>query len=390
MKYLLDTDHLSIIQRQMGQDYINLSIRMAQYPLSDFAISVVTFHEQLLGSHTYISRARNESEVVKGYEMMVRLKMMNDKMFLHLAIEALRKYGLENAQLTRLGGASNTNFKVDLNNKSYLLRLHTSTPHERVAILSELSWLSSLQNDTLLVLPEPIVNLNGELITSIFVNSEPETLCTLMSWVEGKIPPTVNTLTDEQLAKVGSLMAQLHIHSQQLELPEGFKRPTFDEVHFNGRLEVLYMALSNTELDKSDLYCLKVNANHIITHFAKLERKQDNFGIIHADFHSGNYLLCEEKVCIIDFDRCGFGFYLYDLALALMEIGEQKRKAFLQGYETVKPLPADYTNLKQMFLCLAYLDNLGFLVANPEELASVLGELPFAVEAFRNAVETVP
>ncbi len=73
MKYLLDTDHLSIIQRQMGQDYINLSTRMAQYPLSDFAISIVTFHEQLLGSHTYISRARNDSEVVKGYEMMVRL-----------------------------------------------------------------------------------------------------------------------------------------------------------------------------------------------------------------------------------------------------------------------------------------------------------------------------
>ncbi len=38
MKYLLDTDHLSIIQRQTGQDYINLSTRMAQYPLSDFAI----------------------------------------------------------------------------------------------------------------------------------------------------------------------------------------------------------------------------------------------------------------------------------------------------------------------------------------------------------------
>jgi tRNA(fMet)-specific endonuclease VapC len=73
MKYLLDTDHLSIIQRQTGQDYVNLSSRMARYPLSDFGISVVTFHEQLLGSHTYISRARNDSEIVKGYEMMQRL-----------------------------------------------------------------------------------------------------------------------------------------------------------------------------------------------------------------------------------------------------------------------------------------------------------------------------
>ena len=316
--------------------------------------------------------------------------MMNDKTFLDLAIEALRNYGLENAQLTRLGGASNTNFKVDADNKSYVLRLHTSACHDRVAISSELAWLSSLQSDTTLVLPKPIVNKNGELVTGVPADSKPKTLCTLMSWVEGKIPPTVDTLTDEQLAKVGSVMAQLHIHSQQFELPEGFKRQTFDEAHFSGRLEVLYTALSNTELDKSDLNSLKVNATHIIAHFAQLQRKQDSFGVIHADFHSGNYLLCDEKVCIIDFDRCGFGFYLYDLALALMELEEQQRKAFLQGYETVKPLPADYTNLKQVFQCLAYLDNLGFLVANPEELAFVVGELPFAVEAFRNAVGTVP
>lgn len=73
MKYLLDTDHLSIIQRQAGRDFNNLSTRMAQYPLSDFAVSTVTFHEQMLGSHAYINRARNLNDVVKGYEMMTRL-----------------------------------------------------------------------------------------------------------------------------------------------------------------------------------------------------------------------------------------------------------------------------------------------------------------------------
>ncbi|NJR62702.1 MAG: type II toxin-antitoxin system VapC family toxin [Cyanobacteria bacterium CRU_2_1] len=73
MKYLLDTDHLSILQRQAGKDFSNLSMRMVQYPLSDFAVSTVTFHEQMLGSHTYINRARNLNDVVKGYEMMTRL-----------------------------------------------------------------------------------------------------------------------------------------------------------------------------------------------------------------------------------------------------------------------------------------------------------------------------
>lgn len=73
MKYLLDTDHLSLIQRQAGRDFDHLSTRMAQYPLSDFAVSTVTFHEQMLGSHAYINRARNLNDVVKGYEMMTRL-----------------------------------------------------------------------------------------------------------------------------------------------------------------------------------------------------------------------------------------------------------------------------------------------------------------------------
>jgi tRNA(fMet)-specific endonuclease VapC len=68
MKYLLDTDHLSILQRQVGKDYANLSTRMTHYPRSDFAVSTVTFHEQMLGCHTYVNRARNLDDVVKGYD----------------------------------------------------------------------------------------------------------------------------------------------------------------------------------------------------------------------------------------------------------------------------------------------------------------------------------
>ncbi|MEL6438991.1 MAG: type II toxin-antitoxin system VapC family toxin [Cyanobacteria bacterium J06621_8] len=73
MRYLLDTDHFSVLQRQTGDSYINLSRRMAQYPPSDFGISIVTFHEQMLGSHAYINRANSLNEVVKGYGIMARI-----------------------------------------------------------------------------------------------------------------------------------------------------------------------------------------------------------------------------------------------------------------------------------------------------------------------------
>lgn len=73
MKYLLDTDHLSILQRQTGKDYTNLSARMVQHPLSDFAVSIITFHEQILGCHAYINRVRSLDGIVRGYNMMERL-----------------------------------------------------------------------------------------------------------------------------------------------------------------------------------------------------------------------------------------------------------------------------------------------------------------------------
>ncbi len=67
MKYLLDTDHVSVLQQQSGLDYDALSARIALHPPADLALSVVSFHEQVLGCHTYINRARTAADVVRGY-----------------------------------------------------------------------------------------------------------------------------------------------------------------------------------------------------------------------------------------------------------------------------------------------------------------------------------
>ena len=56
VKYLLDTDHLRILQQQSGPEYAALAARLAAHPPADFGLSVVSFHEQVLGCHTYISR----------------------------------------------------------------------------------------------------------------------------------------------------------------------------------------------------------------------------------------------------------------------------------------------------------------------------------------------
>jgi tRNA(fMet)-specific endonuclease VapC len=52
VKYLLDTDHISILQRQAGAEYATLLMRIAPHPPTDLACSIISFHEQILGCHT--------------------------------------------------------------------------------------------------------------------------------------------------------------------------------------------------------------------------------------------------------------------------------------------------------------------------------------------------
>ncbi len=73
MKYLLDTDHISIFQRQSGAEYRSIALRISSHPPTDLTLSVVSFHEQVLGCHTYITRATTATEIVRGYAMLGRL-----------------------------------------------------------------------------------------------------------------------------------------------------------------------------------------------------------------------------------------------------------------------------------------------------------------------------
>ena len=71
--FLLDTDHITIVQDQQQPEFGRLTQRMAQHPGTAFYWSLVSFHEQLLGAHTYVNRARTAQGILVGYEMFRRI-----------------------------------------------------------------------------------------------------------------------------------------------------------------------------------------------------------------------------------------------------------------------------------------------------------------------------
>jgi tRNA(fMet)-specific endonuclease VapC len=73
MTYLLDTDHLSILQRKAGTEYLRLSTWMAQFAPADFACCVVSLHEQVVGAHAFLNQAKNSAGLLRGYQLLERL-----------------------------------------------------------------------------------------------------------------------------------------------------------------------------------------------------------------------------------------------------------------------------------------------------------------------------
>ena len=67
--FVLDTDHIGVIQRATEPEYSRLADRIQKHRSSDFHVSVVSFHEQVSGWNAYIQRARTRQAVVRAYRM---------------------------------------------------------------------------------------------------------------------------------------------------------------------------------------------------------------------------------------------------------------------------------------------------------------------------------
>ena len=86
----------------------------------------------------------------------------------------------------------------------------------------------------------------------------------------------------------------------------------------------------------------------------------DVYGLIHADLGmDANVLFWGGEARAIDFDDSGFGYYVYDLSLALEGCQEdgalpQFRDALLDGYAQVRYLPEDQIIYLDLFLAAYY------------------------------------
>ena len=273
-----------------------------------------------------------------------------------LANAALEKFGFNQYQLTFLQHLVNTTFRLDSNQGRYLVRIHRA--RTRTVVASELAWLEALAHETTVPVQIPQRSLDGKMIVVGEQAGVPEPYpVTVLSWLKGQIL-TQDQRSPHHFYRLGQLVAKLHHHVQHWAPAFKLDRPCYDSTsvlrtdNVFGEETVTYKQLP--EDVQEHLQRLHEQLQEVEQ---RLGKSPDQFGLIHSDLSFGNVLFTDDAVLPIDFDDCGFGYYLYDLAVILAGPWEkpgfrQRREALLEGYREMCELSDEHLSLIPIFMAM--------------------------------------
>jgi Ser/Thr protein kinase RdoA (MazF antagonist) len=264
-------------------------------------------------------------------------------------------------------------------NATYILRVHRPAYHDVANIVSEIQWMRALGSETDLSIPRAIPTVEGTLVASVVAGEKKEPRhAVLLEYMNGNHPST--TEIHDIIEPLGEITATLHLHAQQWRSVPNFKRPTWDCESILGpesRFGSWQSSVSITGGQRRILEKLELTLRSELSDYGK---GPNRFGLIHADIRLANLLVDGSKIHILDFDDCGFGWYLYDLSAVLalvgadVPIGELVTK-WTTGYSRVRPLSSADQRQIPTFILLRRLLLIGWAVTHSAAgLASSLGE----------------
>ena len=310
-----------------------------------------------------------------------------------LATVALARWGVRDCEPEIVKYRENAVFRVAAaDGRDAVLRVHRHGYHSDAALRSELAWLEALHADGIAV-PAAIPSAAGapfEIVQGAGV-PEPRQV-DMLTWMTG-IP--VGTLEEglnpaiadvhAVFAGVGRLCARLHNQTEAWTPPAGFTRHAWDREGLVGP-EPLWgrfweAAVLGTE-ERRLIERARASVREALTVYG---RSPQRYGLTHADFNLDNMLLDGERVIPLDFDDCGFGWHLFDLATVWTiyhgsDLAEAIRAGVVEGYRRERDLPDEELEHLPLFELARAFSYLGWVhtrseTASAQSLAAEVAQL---------------
>ena len=271
---------------------------------------------------------------------------------------SLAAYGRASDSALRLLSLSeNATYLVE-GGEPVVLRVHRPGYHSLDAIRSELTWMKALRTETSVTTPELICAQDGSDVVSAVVD-DAVLHVDAVSYIRGctaeEDPDAVG------FDELGRLTAMMHDHARRWSAPAGFTRFRWDLETILGpqaRWGNWRLAPGLTEQDRNWIGRAAVDISNRLTEFGC---EPDRFGLVHADLRLANLMVDPSDpgsgITVIDFDDCGWSWYLADLGAAVSFIedvpaGERIISEWLTGYLDVGSIAPDHLELIPAFVMM--------------------------------------
>ncbi len=213
--------------------------------------------------------------------------------------------------------------------------------------------------------PSTLAGVDGDPVQAVTVDAIGAPFdCEVFHWIEGA--PPGDTDLAETYRMVGSITARMHRHVQAWSPPDGFERHVWDEDGMVGA-DPLWGRFDDLEALSYEQRALLNEARDIVRErIIAFGKTPDRYGLIHSDLVPENLLVTADGPMVIDFDDCGFGWFLYDYASCVSRHEGQDNfdaihNSWVEDYRSVAPLPDDILGEALTFRLTRQIVRLGWL-----------------------------
>ena len=263
------------------------------------------------------------------------------------AAAAPAAYGLDpDSAVSLINVSENWTYRVDEpGGGTYALRVHRPGYHTAAEIESELDWIDALREDGAVETATAVAAAGGRRVCQVETPELGERNVVLFDWLSGDMPdPDAHDL-QPGFRTLGAVSARMHRHTRGWRRPDGFARFSWDyqttlgERGHWGRWQD-GLGIAPEELDL--LGRLDATLRRRLDAYGQ---GPERFGLVHADIRLANLLVDGDRVRVIDFDDCGFSWFMYDFATTVSFIEDhpdvpELKDAWVEGYRSVSPLDA--------------------------------------------------
>jgi Ser/Thr protein kinase RdoA (MazF antagonist) len=263
-----------------------------------------------------------------------------------IARQAVGRYGWPDSTAVELLNLSeNATYLVEHPSRpKAVLRVHRLDYHARDEVESELTWMAALREDTGIRTPRVLTAPDGcRVVVVADEASVEERYCVMFEHLPGREPDEAGSFE-----RLGEITARMHRHARGWVRPRGFRRFSWDCDAAFGHEARWGRWQHAPGVGAVELQVLGRLEETLRGRLAAFGTGHERFGLVHADTRLANLLVDDDSgaISVIDFDDCGFSWYLYDLATAFTFFEHRPHvpeliEAWLRGYRTVLELPPE-------------------------------------------------